>query len=250
MSTMNEFLDSGSPQSSAESLCKKYLLFLLVYDIMHFFYSVDKATSNQGDGGLQALLGASMLLLNLSFFLVVIYLNYKSKVWGFWFRLLPSFIVIVFTVAILKFLFGSVMFTLWVLAAIFINRKRFRLFLLYKSASFYAVFCYALILAATILTFLLVRTGTISASSPWPAVIGLTQGLVLLIAIGRFMLQEVSKGKSFYEIMRILALIPTCFIYFLISPLTIIPIKFFSGKSLFGEVDSDCIAMPRPANEE
>ena len=59
------------------------------------------------------------------------------------------------------------------------------------------------------------------------------------------LMQEIQKGRSFFEATRIVALIPVAFLYFLIGLLTIVPVKFFSGESLFGEEGHDYLIMPQ-----
>jgi hypothetical protein len=68
---------------------------------------------------------------------------------------------------------------------------------------------------------------------------------VLLIWLWNLLTQEIHQGRSFFEAMRILELMPMTFGYFLIGVLTIVPIKLFSGESLFGEEGHDYLAMPQ-----
>ena len=60
----------------------------------------------------------------------------------------------------------------------------------------------------------------------------------------KILYQDCCKEKT-NEATRIVALIPVAFIYFLIGLLTIVPVKFFSGESLFGEEENDYLVMPQ-----
>lgn len=69
--------------------------------------------------------------------------------------------------------------------------------------------------------------------------------MIPLFLLWMLLKHEVEKGRSFVEAMRIMALITPSFLLCLWAFLTVVPVKYFSGQSLFGEEGSDYLALPQ-----
>lgn len=238
MNAITEFATPGGNRSQEEKWCLMYLLFMLVFYLLKF---VNHITAPAGDDSLLHSVSSILFALaNLAFLLLVIYINYKNKVWHFMFRLLLCAFVTLFPLLFLFSTLGPAGLALWAIASLIANRKLFWVFRHYKKYTIYLVLCYAVLIVISAILFF----GGFSAGSPWPAMIGLLQGLILLGMLRCICLDEIRQGKSFLEVLRILALLPASFLFFCIGLLTVIPVRFFSKESLFGEEGHDFIAMP------
>lgn len=238
MNALSEFTTPGGNYFREESWCIKYLLFLLSYYLLKFAGSIITPVDSSL---LYTLIGYLFNTMSLAFILLSIYINYKNKVWHFLFRLLLCSFVTIFALVFLYTTLGPVGLALWAIASIAANRKLFWIFSHYKKYTIYIVLCYAILITASIIIFF----AGLPIGSPWAAVISLVQSLILLSLLRKLCLDEIRQGKTFLEVLRILTLLPASFIFFCISLLTIIPVRFFSKKSLFGEDSHDFIALPR-----
>lgn len=86
--------------------------------------------------------------------------------------------------------------------------------------------------------------GTSDSAMSLTLFIGLIEGLAIMALFWQLMSKEIANGKTFYETLRILALLPVAFAFLLTGLLTIVPVRFFAAEHLFGEEGHDYLAMP------
>lgn len=228
--------------SSDVSWCKKWILALAIVQTLIMGKSFLFMTG-AGDGGAAMLFNLVTVIAVILFLILAIYVNYKNKVWHFLFRLLLSVMVNVILLVMAAYFIGVAAAIVWVVAAVFVNRRRFTVFLRYKNYIRYIVATYIL---TSGLRFVMMRF-FFQNPEMWPLIqFGLFAiSMALLGWFYHLLMQEIQKGRSFFEATRIVALIPVAFLYFLIGLLTIVPVKFFSGESLFGEEGHDYLITPQ-----
>lgn len=228
--------------ASDESWCNRFCLLLLGVELVIFLRVWEFLLGGWGNNG-ELLLSLATFLLSVSWLVMLLYINIANKVLFFFFRILISGIVnLVGFYAIFHFL-GVAGAVIWVLGALLVNRSRLKIFFAYPNYIGYVVGGYVF---SFMVNWLIGLLGTDPYS--WWIAVGILPFLpsfVLLIWLWNLLTQEIHQGRSFFEAMRILELMPMTFCYFLIGVLTIVPIKLFSGESLFGEEGHDYLAMPQ-----
>ena len=228
--------------SADVSWCKKWILALAIVQTLSMGKSFLFMTG-KGDGDAAMLFNIVTVIAVILFLILAIYVNYKNKVWHFLFRLLLSVMGNVILLVMAAYSIGVAAAIVWVVAAVLVNRRRFAVFLRYKNYISYIVATYILTAGLR----LAVMRLFFHKPEMWP-LIQLGSFAISMALLGWFyhlLMQEIQKGRTFFEATRIVALIPVAFIYFLIGLLTIVPVKFFSGESLFGEEGNDYLVMPQ-----
>lgn len=245
MSTLKSCLDWKNGLASEEDRCNKYMLFLMVLTFVQFCSS---AAAIAPDNALSFLLLPASLLevvLSLAMLVLSIYICYKNKVWHFLFRLVPCTLVSLILLGLIQGILGPVGLAIWVIASICLNRHYFKPIGNYQGYIFYYFAC---IVMSTIAGVVIMYTALNAASDGAIGLsmfMGLIAGLAMTALLWRLVAKEIANGRTFYEALRIATLIPVAFMFLLIGLLTFVPVKFFSGKHLFGEEGHDYLMMPK-----
>ena len=118
--------------SSDVSWCKKWILALAIVQTLSMGKSFLFMTG-KGDGDAAMLFNIVTVIAVILFLILAIYVNYKNKVWHFLFRLLLSVMGNVILLVMAAYSIGVAAAIVWVVAAVFVNRRRFAVFLRYKN---------------------------------------------------------------------------------------------------------------------
>lgn len=245
MSTFKACLDWKNGLASEEDRCNKYMLFLMALSFVQFCTS---AATIAPDNALSfLLLPASILQVILSLALLVIsaYICYKNKVWHFLFRLVPCAFVSLILLGIVQGILGPAGLAIWVIASIYVNRHYFKPIGNYQNYIFYYFACAVASMVAGVVIMYTVFNGSSDGAMGLSLFMGLIVGLGMTALLWRMLSKDIAQGKTFYEALRIVTLIPVAFMFLMIGLLTLVPVKFFSGKHLFGEEGHDYLVMPQ-----
>ena len=233
---------SQSSFSEDESWCNKFILMLVAIQVVCLWRTVSLVTNGMSHDS-SLLPSLAMLVVMIPAIIMMIYINYRNKVWHFFFRILLSGLVNMFILCMIGQFVGIAGAVVWIIAAVFVNRHRFKIFTNYKKYLTYIVATYALTFVFNMFFGVAILTHGVG---PMTAVIApFIPSILVLIWLCYLLKQEIKQGRSFWEATRILALMPMSCGYFFIGLLTLVPIKLFSGESLFGEEGHDYLAMPQ-----
>ena len=245
MSTLKSCLDWKNGLASEEDRCNKYMLFLMVLNFVQFCASAARIAP---DNSLHFLLLPASLLqvvLSLALLVISVYICYKNKVWHFLFRLVPCGLVSLILLGIVQGIMGPVGLAIWVIASIYVNRHYFKPIGNYQNYIFYYVACMIASIVVSVIIMYTTFNATSSSAIGMSLFLAMIGGLGMTALLWRLLSKDIAHGKTFYEALRVVSLIPVTFMFLLIGLLTLIPVKFFSGKHLFGEEGHDYLAMPQ-----
>ncbi|SHK47510.1 hypothetical protein SAMN05216582_10540 [Selenomonas ruminantium] len=245
MSTLKSCLDWKNGLASEEDRGQKYMLFLMLLTFVQF---CTNAATVAPDNALSFLLLPATLLeivLSLAMLVLSVYIFYQNKVWHFLFRLVPCTLVSLILLGIVQALLGPAGLAIWVIAAIYVNRHYFKPIGKYQGYIFYYFACIVTSMIAGVFITYTAFSATSSSAIGLSMFMGMLVGLGMTALLWRLMAKEIANGRTFYEALRIATLIPVAFMFLLIGLLTFVPVKFFSGKHLFGEKGHDYLMMPK-----
>lgn len=244
MSTLKACLDWKNVLSNENKRCNCYMLFLMVLSFVQFCVNAAMIAPDNSLSFL--LLPASLLQIVLSFVLlgISIYICYKNKVWHFLFRLLPCALVSLILLSIVQGILGPVGLAIWVIASIYVNRHYFKPMGHYQHYTFYYFACIIISIIVGVFIIYVTMNGTSDSVMELSLFMGLIAGLSMTALLWYLLSKDIAKGKTFYEGLRTVTLLPASFMFLLIGLLTILPVKFFSGEHLFGEAGNDYLQMP------
>ena len=230
--------------STEKDRCNKYMLFLLVFSLVNFAADAALIAPDNSLSFLVLPLSLVQIVFSLALIVLTIYIYYKNKVWHFMLRLLPCSLVCLILLGILQAVISPAMLALWVIASIYVNRKYFKPFANYQNYIFRYFVSLILMIFAGVIMFYTALNGTSDSAMSLTLFIGLIEGLAIMALFWQLMSKEIANGKTFYETLRILALLPVAFAFLLTGLLTIVPVRFFAAEHLFGEEGHDYLAMP------
>ena len=240
MGKIKDCLNLAKRFPTEEERYKKYILLLAVLKLTTFCVLLSGVAYIAFGSGWRTFWTDLRLVLRVFLVVLLFYIFYKGRVFHFLLKTLPCLALSLF-VMVMAAIFISPLAVLAVLGlSVFFNRKRFKIIARYKNFCWY-------ILANLVISggvALSIKNGLLTGS--------MTDSLLAyFLTLGPFFLlwmllkHEVEGGRSFVETMRIMSLISSVFFFFLFSFLTVVPVKYLSGKSLFGEDDNDYLALPQ-----
>lgn len=173
-----------------------------------------------------------------------IYIFVKSGSLDFAVRLFIGFISGLIVMGILNAILGPIASLISVIVSIIANKKRITMLKQYTSFVWYSIGSVIVPLLCLLVGGIITLFGTYIHSSI--AFIGMTLLLISLLApvlITHYALKkEMSKGRTFLEIMRLMQIIPLVILCCFISFLTLTHFSGLSGDSIFGDPGSDFLA--------
>jgi len=243
MSVFNGCIHPENPPSANELWCKRYLCGLFVMNILTFLFILSKTAGTGWNHEVKSIISISTSLFGFSLAITIFYIYYKNHIVHFLLKILPSLIVTMLLIAIVTELTGGIGIIIWLAASLYVNKNMFQLLKKYKKYVAYVALCYLIPAVGSHINQSLQSSHIFYMFSIWPALIALIQSMLLLCVLGHFILQEIRDNhKTFLEVIRIMTLLPVYFAYICMGLITVIPVPFFSRKSLFGEDGYDCLA--------
>lgn len=200
---------------------------------------------------IEILLLFAVLVLSVILGLVTLNVAYKNRSLHFFFKMLPSGLIsLVLTLKAVEFV-GLPALAAALVAGIYANRKRFKMYLRYHSFLGYYVMCAGMwmlvIVIPTICIFgyQLLTTGAGSVDYTPPKLVN-AMAIGLSYALLHWLFKrEQGKGRPFMETTRVFFMFPMVLPFLLFDWATLIPVKFISGKSIFGGSNHDFFALEK-----
>ena len=141
-------------------------------------------------------------------------------------------------------LIGGAAFAIALIAALYSNRKRFKMYGKYKPFMAFYGSLVLMWIGFVGIPFISLMLGNIGQNVTYttPRWVDITWSILTCLALWWLFHREQTNGRRFWETMRILYLFPIVFAILLIDWATLIPIKFISGKSTLGDDEHDFFA--------
>ncbi len=240
MGKIKDFFNLAKRFPTEEERYKKYIMLLAVLKLTTFCVLVSGVAYIAFGSSWMTFWTDLRLVLRLFLGVLLFCIFYKGRVFHFLLRTLPCLALSLFLMVMAGIFIGPLSLLAALGLSVFFNRKRFKIFGRYKNFCWY-------ILAN------LVISGGVALSTKFGLLTGSFSDslLAFFLTLGPFFLlwmllkHEVEGGRSFVETMRVIALTGSAFLFFLFSFMTVVPVKYISGKSLFGEDDNDYLALPQ-----
>ena len=185
-----------------------------------------------------------VLIASVAYALITFYVACRSKSLQFCLKMLPGVLLSMF-LALKGFeLIGGVAFGIALIAALYSNRKRFKMYGKYKPFMAFYGFLLLMWIGFVGIPFISLMLGNIGQNVTYttPRWVDITWSILTCLVLWWLFHREQTNGRRFWETMRILYLFPIVFAILLIDWATLIPIKFISGKSTLGDDEHDFLA--------
>lgn len=225
-----------------EARFKKYIALLFLIKAMAMIVLITKFSPTIASMGISGPAYGVYAVLRLTLTVTLFYVFYKGKVWQFIFKTIPCMFLSLLLMLIAAMFMEPAVVLIFIGSSIYHNRKRFKMYMKYKQYTVYTVIALILSAIATVVALL----GLNETMSEEYIMCRMALSLFTLIPV--FMLwkllkSEIERGRSFYEVIRIVSIMGWAFMFFLLGWMTVIPIKFLSAKSLLGDEDNDFFAL-------
>jgi len=200
---------------------------------------------------IEMLLLIAVIVLSAILALVTLNVAYKNRSLHFFFKMLPSGLIsLVLTFKAVEFV-GLSALAAALVVGIYANRKRFKMYLRYHSFLGYYVMCAGMWMLVLVIPcicifgYMLLTTGTAHVYyTPPKFVSAIACGLSYALLHWLFK-REQAKGRPFMETTRVFFMFPMVLPFLLFDWATLIPIRFISGKSIFGRNKHDFFALEK-----
>lgn len=168
--------------------------------------------------------------------IIIFYIMYKARVWHFLLKQFLCLLVSVVCISIAAHCAGPLVVPMFILFAIYHNRNRFKVYAKYKQYTVY-------VLATGLISSAVKASGWLYFSKLAAAdylMFRMAASLILFIPVymlWNLMKNEIAKGRTFIETMRIMSLMGVAWVFMLLCWASVIPVKFLSADWIYGYDD-------------
>ena len=176
--------------------------------------------------------------------LISFYIACRSKSIQFCLKLLPGILLSMYLTLNSTALIGGTAFGIALIAALYANRKRFKMYGKYKPFIVFYGIHVVMWIGFVVIPFISLMLDNFGQRGTYttPDWVDITWAILTCLTLCWLLHREQTNGRRFWETMRVLYLFPVVFAILLIDWATLIPIKFISGKSTLGDDEHDYFA--------